>query len=531
MKARLGLVSRIARVLGVLTLALPLYHGTANAQQRGGVLNAIVNPEPPMLMLGLNQLSAIQMIGGKIYQGLLTYDFDFKPIPMLAKSWTISPDKLVYTFKLQDNVKWHDGKPFTSADVVFTMTKFLPAVHSRARNNFSHIASVTAPDAQTVVVRLKQPFAPFLNSFDVTSAPMIPKHIYDGTDYKSNPANNTPIGTGAFKLKEWKKGSYIHLARHEEYWKPGQPYLDSIYYHVIPDAASRVLALQTGKVDLAAFSDIEVFDVARFKSDKRFEVTTKGYEMTSSLAWLEFNHRLKPMNDKRFRQAVMYAIDRNFIKDKVWFGQARVPTGPVSSTTRFYEPNVKQYPFDPKKAEALLDEMGLKRGAGGSRATVKMIGVPYGETWTRLSEYLRQALGKVGINVVVEGVDPAGWTSRHANWDFEMQIIYLGQYGDPALGVARTYISSNIHKGVPYTNTSGYANPKVDELFARAATATSDDDRKRDYSEVQKLLVEDLTHAWIFELQFPTIYSVKFKNIVSTSNGVNDSFDSVYIAK
>ena len=186
---------------GVMCMALVAASAVpAFAQQRGGTLNMIVNPEPPTLMLGLNQLSGVQMIGGKIYQGLLTYDSNLNPQPGLAKSWTSSEDGLTYTFKLQEGVKWHDGKPFTAADVVFTTSKFLPEVHSRARNNFSHLASVTAPDAATVVFKLKEPFAPFLGSFEVSSAPMVPRHIYEGTDFKTNPANQTPIGTGPFKL-------------------------------------------------------------------------------------------------------------------------------------------------------------------------------------------------------------------------------------------------------------------------------------------------------------------------------------------
>ncbi len=514
----------------LVALAAGVIH-PAVAQQRGGVLNAIVNPEPPTLMLGLNQLSGVQMIGGKIYQSLLTYGQDLNPRPGLAKSWTVSSDGLTYTFKLQNGVKWHDGKPFTSADVVFTVAKFLPEVHSRARNNFSRVASVDAPDDSTVVIKLKEPFGPFLGSFEISSAPMIPKHIYEGTDYKTNPANQTPIGTGPFKLAEWKKGAYIHLKRNDDYWKPGLPYLDDIYYHVIPDSASRAVALESGKVDLASFSDIELFDVQRFKSNSKFEVTNQGYEFLGPLAWIEFNNRVKPMDDKRFRQAVLYALDRDFIRDRIWFGQAKVATGPVSSTTRFYEPNVKLYPTDLKKAEALLDEMGLAKDKDGVRATVKLLGLPYGETWNRLNEYIRQSLSKVGIKVVVESTDPAGWTQRLANWDFEMLVSYLTQYGDPALGVARTYISSNIKKGIPYTNTSGYSNPKVDELFQKGAVAVSDSDRKAYYSEVQKILVEDAPLAWLIELKFPTIYNKKLHNVVTSAIGVNESFDSVYIVK
>ena len=133
--------------------------------------------------------------------------------------------------------------------------------------------------------------------------------------------------------------------------------------------------------------------------------------------------------------------------------------------------------------------------------------------------------------MVAESTDAAGWTQRLANWDFEMLVSYLTQYGDPALGVARTYISSNIKKGIPYTNTSGYSNAKVDELFAKAAVATKDGDRKNYYSEVQKILVDDVPLAWLVEINFPTIYNKKVRNVVTSAIGVNETFESVYIVK
>ncbi len=193
------------------------------AQKRGGALNAILNPEPPILVLGLNQQAPTQLVAGKIYQGLLRYDFDLKPLPSLAKSWTVSPDGLTYTFKLEEGVKWHDGQPFTAEDVVFTTTKFLPEVHPRARAAFDRCESITAPDKFTVAFKLKEPFEPFLYAFLPAGAPMMPKHIYEGSDFRANPKNATPIGTGPFKFKEWVKGNYIHLVRNDEYLEARPP--------------------------------------------------------------------------------------------------------------------------------------------------------------------------------------------------------------------------------------------------------------------------------------------------------------------
>lgn len=533
----LGFQRAAAAGLLAAVLAIPalsgLTAGPATAQEtpvKGGVLNSIVQPEPPTLMLGLNQQGPTQTVAGKIYQSLLTYDQKLNPLPSLAKSWTVSPDGLTYTFKLFENVTWHDGKPFTAKDVVFSTNVFLKEVHPRARAVFARCESITAPDDFTVEFKLKEPFPAFIQSFEVSSAPMVPAHLYEGTDFRANPANATPIGTGPFKLKEWVKGSHIQLVRNESYYKAGLPYLDGITFRVIPDAASRSLALESGQVQQTQYSDVEPFEVPRLKTLANLELSTKGYEFVAPMSWLEINHRVKPLDDKRFRKAIAYAIDRKFIRDKIWFGLGRVPTGPINSVVKFYDPKVTTYEPNIEKAKALLDEMGLKPDAKGVRATVKIMPMPYGETWTRLGEYLKQALGKAGIAVTLESTDAAGWSQRVANWDYEITTNFLYQYGDPALGVARTYISDNIRKGVLFTNTMGYSNPKVDELFAGAAREVDNAKRQAMYSEVQQILSDELPVVWLLEMEFPTFLDKRVKNANTTAIGVNDTYEDVWLA-
>jgi peptide/nickel transport system substrate-binding protein len=366
--------------------------------------------------------------------------------------------------------------------------------------------------------------------FDVTSTSIMPKHIYDGTDYRTNPANQTPIGTGPFKFDRWVRGSYIHLVRNDAYWKLNQPYLDEIYYRVIPDSASRALALETGQVQMTQASDIEPFDVPRFAAMPNLAVETKGWEMFSPVSWMDLNIREKPLDDKRFRQALMYALDRNFIRDKIWFGAGKVAAGPIASTTRFYDTTLKPYPYDPKKAALLLDEMGLKPNAQGVRATLKLLALPYGEVWGRLAEYCKQALGQVGIAVTLESTDAGGWAGRIGNWDYQASYNFVYQYGDPTLGVARTYLSDNIKK-ITFTNTMGYANPEVDQLFNKAALESNAAERQKLFSQVQKILTEDVPVLWLMELQFPTIYDKRLRNVITTAVGPSDDFDSVYFAQ
>ena len=493
------------------------------APKSGGTINVVIQPEPPSLMLGITQNGPTQMVAGNIYESLLRYDTDLNPQPSLAKSWEVSDDGLTYTFKLQEGVKWHDGAPFTSADVVFTADTFLRETHPRFRVSLAHVDSITAPDDHTVVFKLKNPFGPFLGIFEAGTMPMIPKHIYEGTDYANNPMNATPIGTGPFKFKEWEKGSYIHLVKNEDYYVEGQPYLDEIYWQVIPDAASRAVAFETGKIDVLPGGSVENFDIPRLTAMDGVCATDKGWEYFAPHAWLWLNNREGPTSEVKFRQAIMYAMDREFVRDVIWNGFGNVATGPVSSKTRFYSDDVTQYNYDPDKAKALLEEIGY------DGTPVRILPLPYGETWQRWGEAVKQNLEEVGINTEIVATDVAGWNQKVSEWDYDLAFTYLYQYGDPALGVARTYLSSNIAKGSPWNNVQGYANPKVDELFAQAAVLADEGKRQELYTQVQQKLVDDVPVAWTLELSFPTIYRCDVKDLVQTAIGVNDGFKDAWL--
>lgn len=490
-------------------------------------MNIICNPEPATLFIGLEQNAQTQLVCGKMYEGLLTYDFDYTPKPGLAKSWEISDDGLVYTFQLVDNAKWHDGTPFTAADVVFTCKEFLAEMHARARVNFGYCETIEALDDHTVRFTLREPFGPFIMAFEFSSAPMIPAHLYQGTDFRTNPANNTPVGTGPFKLAEWRRGSFIRLEKNPEYHGDGEPHLDELIFHILPDGASRAVALEQGTADLSSSFDIEMFDVQRVAALPHLALETRGYEFMAPVARIEFNNRVEPFNDVRFRQAICHALDKQLFTDMIFFGLGKPATGPVSYRTRFYDPDVKVYDYDLDKAKALLDDMGLTEGADGLRRTVKFMRLPWGETWARFAELVQQQLALIGIRVEIEPSDPASWTQRYGNWEFEMTSNYPYQFGDPALGVARFFLTSNIKHGLAYSNCTGYSNPVVDEAFAAGARATDPAARQAAYSTVQKTLVEDVPMAWLVEVDFPTIYNPKFENVTSTAIGVNETFRTV----
>ncbi|MFC4352591.1 ABC transporter substrate-binding protein [Fodinicurvata halophila] len=514
---------KAAAVASVATLALVAGPALAEEPKRGGTANVVIQPEPPSLDLGMVQNAPTQMVAGNIFESLLKYDHDLDPIPNLATDWEVNEDGTVYTFNLKEGVKWHDGENFTAEDVIFSMDEMLRETNPRLRVNLEHVEKMEALDDYTVRFTLKQPFGPFLGLFEVGTVPMWPAHIYQGTNYQETADDNPPIGTGPFKFEEWDRGTYIHLVRNDDYHVEGQPYLDEIYWHVIPDAASRAVAYENGEIDILPGGSIENFDVPRLAEMDNTCMTTKGWEYFAPLAWMWLNNREAPLDDKRVRQAIMYAIDKEFAQEVVWNDQGRVATGPVNSVTRFYTDDVKDYSYDPDKAKELLEE------AGYDGEEIRLLPLPYGETWQRWAEAVQQNLEEVGINVDMEATDVGGWNQRLNEWDYDMAFTYLYQYGDPALGVTRNYISDNIAKGSPWNNVAGYKNERVDELAEKGAVAFPDEKRAEIYKEMQQILVEDVPVAWLLELEFPTIYRCDVKNLVTTAIGVNDGFADAWL--
>jgi len=492
--------------------------------KKGGVINAVVQPEPPGLMMGIVQNGPTQMIAGNIYEGLLRYDEKLDPHPLLAESWTVSPDSLTYTFKLKKGVLWHDGKPFTAADVVFSADVFLRETHARLRANLAAVESIKALDDSTVEFKLKYPFGPFMGIFETGSMPMVPKHIYEGTDFRNNPANNTPIGTGPLKFEKWERGSYIQLVRNDSYHTPDVVMIDAVYFHVIPDAASRAAAFESGKVDLVPGGAVEYFDVARLSKLPGVKVTTKGWEFFAPQSWIWLNNRTAPMDNKAFRQAVYWALDREAMAKIAWHGYAKPASGPFNSSIKFFSADTAQYKKDTAKAKELLKQSGYKG------ETLRLLPLPYGETWQRMAEIARQNLQAAGIKVELVATDVAGWNQKLNEWDYDMAFTYLYQYGDPALGVARNYTSATIAKGSPFNNVEGYSNPKIDELFAAGAKEPDPAKRAAIYLEAQKILCDDVPVAWLHELNFPTLYRDKLHNVVSSGIGLNDSIGRASIA-
>jgi len=504
----------------------------AYAQKSGGTLNLIVQPEPPTINVGVNRLGPASFIGSKIYEGLISFTPKLEPRPELAESWAISPDGLTYTFNLRRGVTWHDGKPFTSADALFSFQKFLPAVFFRAKLVLSEAESITAPDDYTIVFKLKAPFPGFIQIFEVTGGTIMPAHLYEGvTDYRTAPANQQFIGTGPFKVAEWKRGSYIHLVKNDAYWDKGKPYLNDLYFHVIPDANSRSIAFETGKVDVLRAGDVENFDISRLANEKGVELTEAGWEFLQPIGYLHLNNRRKPFDDVRVRQAVAYAIDRKFIIETIFGGFGREINGPFYSTKLYRDTSVEtKYEFNPEKAKKLLDEAGLKPGPGGVRAEIELLPLPYGELWQRQAEYVRDALGAVGIKANIASVDVAGWFQRLTTFNYDIGHNFVYTLSDPAIGINQTYLTvKGDNAGTSGGNVQGYSNAEVDDILIKAAHQNDAESRAKLYSRFQEIVTRDVPLIWTHEMVFPTVFRNKVHNLTLTGLGTNENFADVWI--
>lgn len=507
---------------------------TAAQPKSGGTLIMVVQPEPPTLSSYDNTSGPIGQVATKVYDGLLEYDFDLNPLPGLAKSWEISPDFTTITFKLEEGAKFHDGKPFTSADVQFSIMEVLKKIHPRGPTNFQEVQAVDTPDAHTAVFRLGRPAPYMMKALSAYESPMLPKHLFADTDLRNNPHANNPVGTGPFKFVEWQRGQYMRFDRNTDYWRPGRPYFDRIVARFIGEAQTRTAAVERSEVTYAAYGAVPNIEARELKKSTSLVVTTKGYEMDSPLLELELNCTRAPFDNQKVRQAIAYAIDRQFVIDNIWFGYGKPATGPISSnlaSSGIYTPDVKRFDVPDRMdlANKLLDEAGYPKKADGIRFEIVHDITPYGEEWRRFGEYVQQVLAQLGIKASLRYEDVATWIKRiYTDYDYSLTSDWLKTFGDPVIGVHRQYWSKSIRPGVPWVNGTRWTSPDVDKLLEAAAVEPDSKKRAATYHEFQKILVEASPIIWIAEMQFTTVYDNKCHDLVTGSLGVNTSFDRAW---
>ncbi|MFT4191318.1 MAG: ABC transporter substrate-binding protein [Comamonas sp.] len=540
---RRTLFSSTAAVAAYLSGAMPLSALAQAVRQgagqpvRGGVLNVAVSPEPTLLTSAFITTMNIGMLSSKVLEGLVSYDLDLKPVPALATSWSTAADGKTLTFKLRQGVKWHDGQPFTSADVAWTLEEVWKKLHPFGRAAFANVVKVETPDAHTVVIRLSAPAPYILNYINTYGAQILPRHLYQGKDVLTNPLNNAPVGTGPFVFKEWVKGSHVRLERNPHYWGRGpggepQPYLDGIVFKFIPDAAARTVAIEAGEIDVALGSIVPLTNLNRFRDEQKYTLNLDDGRYLSTIFLLQFNVRRPYFQDRRVRQAFAHAIDKNALLKIVFLGYGKAATGPVpSSVVNYYSDQVRKYPFDPQRAEALLDEAGFKKGPDGKRLKITLdfdgFGGPIGQ---RSGEFIKQSLARVGVEVELRSGDTATYLRRiFTDQDYDLMTSSLHRLPDPTLGVQRLYWTDNIRKGVPWTNGSGYSNPELDKVMEAAAVEPDEARRRALIVQWQQIVQEDVPLIELIEQTWVTVQTARYHKALPQGDGLFASLADAWI--
>jgi peptide/nickel transport system substrate-binding protein len=442
-------------------------------------------------------------IGGLVYDQLIRADKNITWMPAMAESWSFTPDCLGLTFKLRKDVKWHDGRPFTAADVVFTWKTLVnPKTPAPFKEKFLQIKSVDAPDPYTVQVTYGQPYGRALETWDEY---MLPKHLLEGYvadgKLRESPQNKHPIGTGPYRFKEWRSGEKVVLVENPDYYL-GRPYLSRIVYRVIPSQATIFLELKARGVDysggLTAVQYMRQTEYPAFrKAYNKFRYPGNGY------TFLAFNLKDPRFADKRVRQAFAHAIDKRELMDGVAMGLAREATGPIRPTSWAYTDQVTRYAFDPAAAKRLLAEAGWADRDGDGVIEDKD-GRPFAFTIRtnqgnderkRIAEIVQQRLKGVGVKVEIQTIDWASFIKEFVKpRKFEAIVLGLGFGADPDQYV----LWHSSQTGPEQMNRTGYANPEVDALLEKGRASCRREDRVKSYHRIQEILADDLPMLFLY---------------------------------
>lgn len=521
-------------LIGAAGLAAISSTGFARAQtpKRGGTLTTTWGGiEPPALFVPAGGGNSPILPSTKMLEQLLAQSVDLSFQPQLALAVEPAPDFKSYLIKLRPNVKWHDGKPMTSEDVTFSAMKYWKPISVGI--GLRALQDAVAVDAASVRLVFDVPVPEFymMSLLAGRQCLVLPKHIYDGSDIMTNPINNTPIGTGPFKYKEWVRGSHLELVRNDDYWAPGLPYLDRVVIRWWRDAAARSTALESGRVDFGLFNPVPAPDVPRFEKDSRFQVTTAGnmgYPQTSSI---EFN-TLHPIFGKvAVRQALQHAFDRGFIADTIYYGRATPAFGFVPpSNPIFYNKSQPTYPFDPAKAAKLLDAAGYPVQKDGKRFKMKLLSAGWYEENGPIGQYMRQCFEDIDIDVELSVPDRATSYKRiFSDYDFD---VAMANHTGPIELVpqwTQTFTTDNIIKGAGFRNAARYSNPVADKLVKDLAVEVDSNKRLKIAHELQQIIGTDVPLSSTIEFIPVSIASKAVKNIATRSDVLSSNWSDIWL--
>lgn len=478
--------------------------------KRSGLLVAAIASDPGHLNPAITTNGGVHTASDLLYNGLVGLNSKAEPVPELAERWEVEEGGAVYRFHLRPNVRWHDGRPFTSADVKYTFDEVLLRFHARARASLSPaLSTVETPDAMTVVFRFKRPYAPFLQQLDVVEAPILPKHLFEGTDPLKNPVNLAPVGTGPFRFVAYAPGAEIRYRVNPDYFGP-KPELSDLVLRVIPDRGTQVMALEAGEVDWLFGVPGPLRSTLRRNPSIRFLQTSLSPGGSDCITTLAFNLDRPSLSDARVRRAIAHGLDRRLFLERVTFGEGRAAETSISSMIAFAHANDLKAPaYDPGEARRLM--------AAAEKGRIKL-GFTFFPTDAEYGNLLRAQLAEVGIDVELHALEaPVLVQAVFVQRDFDIALIPYCNGTDPEIGVRRMFVSSSIAP-VPFSNAAGYRSAEMDSLFEKAASSLEPKERGRIYHRIQELALEDLPYLPLIETENTRAYSARCEGFVSSSH-------------
>ena len=467
----------------LVAFSLTAFGASAEAQPARGVIRVGTDVDAQSLDPRLQRETTGYRVNNLVYSGLVALDQQLVPRPDLATGWE-NPDPRTWIFQLRRDAKFHDGKPVTASDVVFTFRTILdPALNARFRSLYTPIDAIEASDDHTVRITLKEPYAPLLSYLDVG---IVPKHLVEG----GRDLNTQPLGSGPFRFVRWDRGSRIVLEANPDYFG-GKPKINGIEFVVVADNTARAQALEAGDLEIIQ-SPLSPRDIQRLDRDQRFKhAALPGLGVT----YLNFNTRNETLADPRMRRALAMLVDQATIVNQIYEGTDQVATSLLLPSLGWsYTADIRQPGFDANGAKALLAEMGWKPGAGGvltregKRLSIALSTHSEDPSRVQAVEFIQNVMRSAGIDVNVKITDWPAFSTGVQNGQHEVALLGWLLLVDPdRLLYAQLHSQGNLNWGK-------YANPQVDAALERGRAALTAADRAAAYRDATRILAQDVPY-------------------------------------
>jgi len=430
----------------------------------------------------------IQLIFSSLVKRSDTYDIE----PDIALTWEI-PDPTTYIFHLRTDVRFHDGRPLTSRDVVFTFRSVLTgAIQTPKAGTYRLVESVDAPDDRTVVFKLKEPFAPFLWNLTRGAIGIVPEG--SPKDFAQH-----PIGSGAFKFVRYIPDSEVVLERNDAYYGR-KPIVSQFQFKIIPEAIVRALELRKGSVDIA-LSVLTPDMVEALRGNRDLDILQAP---GTNYQYVAFNLKDPLFADIRVRKAIAYAIDREKIITYLWRGQAKAATGVIPPSNWSYAGDVATYPYDPMRARELLRESGHEKMSFTYRTATD-------DTGRLMAAVLQQQLHDVGIQMDIRSNEFATFYSDVVKGNFQMYSLrWIGGNNDPDI---LNFVFHSMMFPPNGANRGRYSNPEVDRLIDMARRDVDTERRKAAYQTIQRIVADELPYVSLFYVDNVAVYNKRIRGM------------------